>query len=383
VKNILVLNHTGWLGGAEICLLGYLERTRIPREKITCVLGRGGPLSGELAERGFATLSLSIPIPGLAHGFVEKISRYAGLVGAVSRIAGLVRERDIGLVYANSYRAALLLVPLTGIAPRVRIVTHVRDRIEGRLKRKLVMRASDRLIAISRFVEEGLGDAAGKRRNLAVIPTGVDTEAFRENGNVLAVRRELGIGADSFVFGMFCQVLPWKGVREFAEAAISLARERGDVSFLMTGDATFSGQERYFEDIKRRVRESGFEGRILFTGFRRDVARILSCVDAVVSASINEPLGQTLLQAMAVGKPVIATRSGGPLEIVVHGETGLLVEPGAVQDLARAMALLCTNRDDARRMGAKGRERFRERFLDMDEMARRIDDVLLGCLGKC
>lgn len=293
-----------------------------------------------------------------------------------------MREREIGLIYANSYRAALLCGPLKVLPRRVRIVTHVRDRIEGRLKRELVVRASERLIVISRYVEEGLPSGARGSGKISLIPTGVDTEIFRENGSGAVVRKELGIPPDSFVFGMFCQVLPWKGVREYVEAAARLAEAREDVSFLMVGDASFSGQNLYFEEITRSVRDRGLEGRIIFTGFRRDVEQFLSSADAVVSASLNEPLGQTLLQAMAVGKPVIAMRSGGPLEIVVHGETGLLVEPGAAEGLARAMELLCETREDARRMGRKGRERFRQHFLDMDEMARRIDDVILGCLGR-
>lgn len=381
IPNILVLNHTGWLGGAELCLLGYLKRTGIPHERITCVTGHLGPLHEELAALGLEAISLRIPIPGLSRDAAEKVRSYNGLARAIRRISRIVRQREIGLVYANSYRAALLWAPLSLVLPRTRLITHVRDRIEARIKREIVVRESDRLIAISRYVQGSLGSAARTAGKITLIPTGVDTGLFRENGSGRMLRREFGISPDSFLFGMFCQVLPWKGVREYIEAALRLAASREDVTFLMVGDASFSGQDSYFDAIRQLVSEHGLSGRIIFTGFRKDIERFLSSVDVVVSASTNEPLGQTLLQAMAMGKPVIAARSGGPLEIVVHEETGLFFEPGDSPGLVHAMLWLCENREEALRMGKKGRERFSEHFLDMDEMTRRLDEVILGCLG--
>ena len=190
----------------------------------------------------------------------------------------------------------------------------------------------------------------------------------------------MGISEDSFVFGMFCQVLPWKGVREYIEASIDTVRTCGGVFCIMVGDDSFSEQSDYFNRVKQLAEESGLTDRIIFTGFKKDVQRYISCSDVVVSASIEEPLGQTLLQAMAMAKPVIATRSGGPVEIVVDGETGLLVEPADPSSLSRAMVWMKNNHDEAVKMGTTGEERFSRFFLNTQQMAEKIDAVLLSVM---
>jgi glycosyltransferase involved in cell wall biosynthesis len=149
----------------------------------------------------------------------------------------------------------------------------------------------------------------------------------------------------------------------------------------MVGDDTFSEETLYFTEVKRSVIESGLDARIIFTGFKKDIESYISCVDVVVSTSFGEPLGQTLLQAMVMGKPVIAIRSGGPLEIVASGETGLLVEPADISSLSEAMKKLYNNRETAIRMGSRGKARFSEHFLTAGEMTEKIDGVLLENTG--
>jgi len=292
-------------------------------------------------------------------------------------LAGTVRKKKIRLLYANNHRSGLILAGLKMICPGTRLVVHVRDRIDGVFKMKLLAGTSDRLIVISRYVArvfEINEAAAGK---VTRIPSGVDTDIFRENPDCSQTRAELGIPGGSFVFGLFSQVLPWKGIMEYIEACIMTAGTCSEAFFIMVGDDTFSEETSYFTGVKRRVQESEYRDRILFTGFKKNVHSYMTCADVVVSTSFGEPLGQTLLQAMAMSKPVIATRSGGPVEIVAHGETGLLVEPADVSSLSEAMITLYNNREEAVRMGSRGKVRFSEQFLTATEMAERIDEVLL------
>lgn len=372
---ILLFNHTGWLGGAELSLLRYLECTRIPRKRFLCIADREGPLCSELAARGYDRIPLDIPVPGLENDLADRIGSWVALAGVQRKLARIIGEERIDLMYANSHRGALILAPLRLLFPGIGMITHVRDRIPGGFKRNLVLRSSTQLIVISNFVRSFLEPIGSESVN--VIPSGVDTDRFRANGGSGGVRHGLSIPPRAFVFGMFCQVLPWKGVREYVEAALIIISRCEDVYAMMLGDDSFSRQRRYFEDIKRRVRKAGMEHRILFPGFRQDVERYFADVDVVVSASREEPLGQTILQAMAMQKPVIAVRSGGPAEIVEHEKTGLLVDSRLPQDLAEAMQRLYDDREKGIAMGRAGKARFIERYLDTAGMARAIDRILL------
>lgn len=377
MENILILNHTGWLGGAELSLLRYLERTKIPREKILCVANRSGPLLGEIKRLGYRIHPLSIPVPGLQKSPWKKASSWVRLSWTILELAAIVKKHDIGILYANSHRSAFPLLVLRTIFPGLRLVTHVRDRIDGNLKRNMVVSKTDKIIAISDYVALNLGIDITGNGKLKKIPSGIDAGKLEDTAGREEVIRELGIPQGSFVFGMFCQVLPWKGVREYIEASLETIRNCEHAYSIMVGDDSFSGQTGYFREVKRKVKEGGMDGRIHFTGFKRDVERYLSCVDVVVSASLEEPLGQTLLQAMAMGKPVIATKSGGPLEIVSDSETGLLVEPGDITALGEAMNWFYQHQDEAKKMGERGKERFYRLFLTAGEMAEKIDEVLI------
>jgi len=363
-------------------MLRFLERTSIPRERITCAVSSEGPLSEEIVKLGYGVYSARIPIPGLEKNIIDKIVSWVGLIRYCFGLAGTVRKKKIELLYANNHRSGFILAALKKFCPGTRLVVHIRDRIDGVLKTKVLVGASDRLIVISQYVTQGLGIDSSRAGLVTRIPSGVDTDIFRYNQKDSRIRKTLGIPEGSFVFGLFCQVLPWKGIREYIEACIITAGPCPEAFFIMVGDDSFSEETSYFTEVKRRVIESELEGRIIFTGFKKDVENYISCVDVVVSTSFGEPLGQTLLQAMVLGKPVIATRSGGPLEIVADGETGLLVEPADISSLSEAMKKLYNNRETAVRMGSRGKARFSEHFLTAGEMTAKIDGVLLENPGS-
>jgi len=153
-----------------------------------------------------------------------------------------------------------------------------------------------------------------------------------------------------------------KGVEDFLDAAARVAHQVPDAHFLIIGDAASAGRGGYRRELETRAAELGLSQRIVFTGFRMDVPRLLSQVAVSVLPSLSEGLSNTLLESMAAGVPVVATRVGGNPEVVEHGGTGWLVPPRDPDALGLAIASILQSPDRAASFGARARERVAEHF---------------------
>jgi glycosyltransferase involved in cell wall biosynthesis len=202
---------------------------------------------------------------------------------------------------------------------------------------------------------------------------GIEPGRFATGGGA-AVRREFGIPDGAPLVGIVGHIQEWKGQLVVAEAVARARRDVPELRCLVVGGIHKFGIE-YGERLKARVAAPDLAGHVVLTGSRRDVAACFDAMDVAIHASTREPFGRVLLEAMAVGRPVVAPREGGPVEIVADGETGLLVAPRDPEALARAIVGLV--RDPARRaaMGRAARARVAAVF-DIHEHARRIESVL-------
>jgi glycosyltransferase involved in cell wall biosynthesis len=131
---------------------------------------------------------------------------------------------------------------------------------------------------------------------------------------------------------------------------------------VLVGDALF-GETAYVETLRVRARQPDITGRVHFLGFRQDIPGLMKSMDLIVHTSTSpEPFGLVIVEAMLAGKPVIATRGGGAVEIVSDGTNGLLVSPGSVPELRAAIERLLGDRALANRLGQAGRSRAEEAF---------------------
>ena len=178
-----------------------------------------------------------------------------------------------------------------------------------------------------------------------------------------------------------------KGLDDFLEAAAALAARHPEVRYLIVGDrlavkdGTVVKEDAYRASLEGLARRLGIADRVVFTGFRLDIPQILQEVAVSVLPSLSEGLSNFLLESMAAGVPVVATRVGGSPEAVGDGETGLLVPTRNAAALARAIDALLTDRDLARRMGQAGRRRMEERF-SLEAMARATERLYSSLLGR-
>jgi glycosyltransferase involved in cell wall biosynthesis len=216
------------------------------------------------------------------------------------------------------------------------------------------VRFSDRVVAVSHAVGAYLRDERHvPQEKIAVIPYGVDLTRYNPDPNE-KLRKELGFSRRDVLVGMVGRLEPDKGHDILIEAASRLKR-RG-VHFALAGQGSLEPL------LKEQVRSLGLEDQFTLLGFRSDIQEVLKLFDIVTLPSLHEGLPNAILEAMAVGKPVVATDVGGIGEAVVHQETGLLIRPGSVESLEKGLSALIDDASLRKAMGEAGRLRMEEVF---------------------
>jgi glycosyltransferase involved in cell wall biosynthesis len=173
----------------------------------------------------------------------------------------------------------------------------------------------------------------------------------------------------------------WKGQEVVVRALIDVVKRYRDIVCLFVGDAT-PGDIPYKQRLESLVAEHGLEKNVRFTGFQKTPADYLNLMSIVLHASVDpEPYGMVVLEAMALKKPVIASRAGGPTEVVVDGKTGFTYPPGDAAGLATRLVSLLDNPAEAAAMGQRGYQRLVADF-SQDGYMRLIQDAYARALAE-
>jgi len=206
---------------------------------------------------------------------------------------------------------------------------------------------------------------ASTRSRTTTITNGVDLAMFpaKDGGTQAAskLREQLGIGKTESVIGIVGRIVREKGYREFLDMAVSVSNNHR-TKFLIIGDTLQSDRDQFGKLFRALVMQSGLADRFIFTGHTDQVADYLQILDIFTLPSYREGFPRSILEAMAVGLPVVATNIRGCRESVVNGQTGLLVPPGDSKALADAVEQLLLHPDTAISMGLAGRHRVVERY---------------------
>jgi glycosyltransferase involved in cell wall biosynthesis len=213
------------------------------------------------------------------------------------------------------------------------------------------------VIAISERVADQCRRMEGWRgEQVHPVLYGCDDHATDRGRARAEVLRELGLAADTLLLGTVARLIPWKGHRYAVEAMAEVAPRVPRARWLFVGD----GPER--ASLERQVADAGLAERVLFLGYRTDIARLMAAFDLLVHPTLGEGFGLIQLEAMLQGTPIVATRTGAIPEVVVDGQTGLLVPPASAGGLAGAVARLAEDEGLRLRFGAAGRGRFEREF---------------------
>lgn len=367
---VLFVNHTAKSGGGEVALrllIRHLDRSRVCHQLL---LFEDGPIAESLRkDTKVSIFPLSDDIRDARKDTVGSV-RLTNLYKLwtipffVVRLSALIRRLGVDVVHTNSLKADIL----GGLAARLagkRVVWHVRDRIADdylpartvHIFRWLARVIPHAVIANSQATLDTLHLPQSERKK------GPRTAVVVHDGFDFA---DLPIGSHpqsaGLVVGLIGRISPWKGQDVFLRAIQQIHAEFPNVRFQVVGSALF-GETAYAAQVQRLSTELGLDRCVEFCGFVRDVQKHIAGLDVVVHAStIPEPFGQVIIEGMAAGKPVIATRGGGPNEIVIDGVSGVLIPMNDVDALASAMRKLLSDADLRERLGAGGRQRVQEAF---------------------
>ena len=222
------------------------------------------------------------------------------------------------------------------------------------------------LININRFPHD----------KIVSIPTGVDLDVFCPRPVTNELRSKFGISKEGKVIGTIAALRSWKGHDYLLEAAKILIEKRKDIKFVIAGAGP-----RY-NHLVEKAKSMGITNHVLFLGYRDDIPDILSMLDVVVLPSYaNEGVPQSILQAMAMGKPVVASSAGSIPEVVHDKETGILVEPKNANALAERIVFMLDNYDFARKVAANARKLIETKY-SLRHMVSGIEEIYNDLMQK-
>jgi glycosyltransferase involved in cell wall biosynthesis len=346
-----------YLGGTERQVMNLT--TGLDRSRFDVHMGCHGKVGALLEE----ATSRGIPVEEYAIKSLYNL----GAMYARLRLARYLREHAIEIVHSYGFYSNLFAIPAARLAGAPVVIASIRDCGEAltpaqRRAQRMFCRMADCVLANAEGVRRWLVSEGYPVRKIQVIRNGIVrpmTVAVEERSKL---RQELGLAPNTRLIAVCSRLTPMKGIEHFLDAASVVGRRRPDVRFLIIGGPSHIGNGGYKSELERYAASLGLEKRVIFTGFRTDVAKMLPEIDISVLPSLSEGLSNSLLEAMAAGVPVIATRVGGTPEAVEDGNTGLLVPPADLGALIRAMTFLLDNPQSMRRMGEEGRRRVLSRF---------------------
>jgi len=346
---------SGDVAGGQLVALRLAQAARDRGDRALFVSPASGPFLDRAAAEGFETHLVDV-------GRLHRVAK-------VRTLARLLHERHVDLLHTHTLAAANVLGRLAAGRASVPIVSHLHIENTFRPATKLLLRRADNitarrcaaLVAVSEDTKRAY-ERQGYPRRIEVVYNGVELDGASPGG----LRAELGIPEDAPLVGEVARLCEVKGQRELIEAVAKLPDLR---AVFVGADLEHGGA--YERELEQRAERLGVRDRVVFAGRREDVGRVLGELDVLALPSWTEGLPLVVLEAMAQRRAVVATPVGGTPEVVVDGETGLLVPPRDPDALAGALRRLLADAALRTRMGEAGYERVRTRF-SADAMTRRV-----------
>jgi glycosyltransferase involved in cell wall biosynthesis len=379
--NILFLDQSGHLGGAELSLADVAESHR---DRCLVGLFADGPFRAHLEKR-------SIPNTVLVHntiqikrssGWIHSLSQTYFLLPCILQVAKLARSYD--LIYANTQKALVI----GGLASRLAcrpLVYHLRDILSAEhfstanrfIAIKIANYCASLVLANSEATRSAFIAAGGQPNITQVVYNGFIPEQYQiDADSTNQLKHQLGLKDDQFIVGHFSRLSPWKGQHVLLKA---LAKCPEQIVTLLIGDALF-GEQEYVQQLQQQVIDLGLENRVHFLGFRSDVPQLMAVCDLIAHTSIApEPFGRVIVEGMLCDRPVIATRAGGATELIESGKTGWMCTPNDADQLA-AKILYCYHHPcQTAAIAHEGKRQASQRFnlqFTNQVIAQHLDSVL-------
>ena len=280
------------------------------------------------------------------------------------RLIRYIKTHRIRVVHSFGFYANVFAIPAARLSGAELVIASIRDTGDHltwlqKAMQKWACRAAHHVLVNALAVRTVLVEQGYDPARITVIRNGIEVLKFKDRQGAGVVRAPLGIPDQAPLIAVFARLNPLKGLEFFLEAAAMLSRQFEDARFLIVGDSI---SREYRDELEGKAAALGLGTRIFFTGFRTDIPELLGEVSVLVLPSLAEGLSNVILEGMAAGVSVVATRVGGNPEMIEDGVSGLLVPPRDSAALAAAIGSLIA--DPARResMGRAGRKQVVECF---------------------
>jgi glycosyltransferase involved in cell wall biosynthesis len=305
---------------------------------------------------------------GIKYMFIPELVRNIHLINdlkALFKIFIFLRKEKVDIVHTHTSKAGLL-GRLAAKAAGVPIIIHtphghVFFGYFGLLKtkifillEKLASRITDKVVALTnREKEDYIVFRIAHGDKLITICSGVELNKYKELSyfEKQNCKKELQIPNNSLIVGTAGRLVSVKGPEFLIDAAKNIISRHPDTFFLFAGDGYLR------QDLEKKALDMDIKDNIIFLGWRNDIARIISIYDVFVLPSLNEGMGRVLVEAMALGKPIVASDVGGIPDLVTHQTNGFLVSPKSPKELAEYIQILLEDRKKREEMGLAGKER--------------------------
>jgi len=390
---VLYVNHTSATSGGERSLLDLLGG--LPYAVSPVVACPPGPLADAVRGLGVEWRRLPAIDASLRLHPLHTPAGVARLAAGAVIVAHLAHRVRADLVHGNSVRSGLIasFAAHLGAPP---VVVHVRDCLPPGRVSTLTLRAiaggASAVLANSQYTRAGvLRAVAARQATVRVVYSPVDTARFDpDRFDPSEARARLGLPRTAPVLAVVAQMTPWKGQDDAVRILAQVKRKHPDARLLLVGSTTFASRatrydnQAYVRRLHALIASQGVRGEVVLLGERDDVPAVLRAVDLLLVPSWEEPFGRTVVEAMAMNVPVVATSVGGPAEIVRAGVDGLLLEPRRPERWAEAAESLLDQPDRLARMGQSARVRVLDRFslsAHVDAVLAAYRDVAAGAGG--
>ena len=279
------------------------------------------------------------------------------LIESAIRLAAVIRRESPDVVHAHNPAAAVAAALARLLAGRrsTAIVATFHGLVEGETRRAVrpLVLAADVVVGIGPSASQELADAGFPRDRLLTVPNAVTAAVTRSRADV---RRELGIADDAELLVTVGRYTIEKGQTLLIEAVARLAPRRPRLRALIVGLGPLENE------LRESASRLGLGGIVQITGPRADAVDVIAAADVVVSTSIREGLGLTLLEALTVGTPVVASSVGGIPDVLDHGAAGLLFPSGDAEALVAALERALDDAELRERLLAEGRRHVAQNF---------------------
>lgn len=310
------------------------------------------------------------------------------------RLAQDMRRNGVQVFQSYNFYSNVFAVPAARMAGVPVVIASVRDTGMNLTPSRMfvhrqVFRLADCILVNAEAIRQWLIEQGANGEKITVIHNGLDLARFARPANGAAIRQELKLPEEAPLVLLLARLTPQKGIETFLEAAAGVNRRFPEARFLIVGDlyensqGNFEREGSYMESLRSLAARLGIGERVIFTGFRSDIPELLSQVAVSVLPSINgEGLPNAIMESMAAGVPVVATRVGGSAEVVgENGDAGLLVAPKDPRALGTAITSILEDRELAHRLGHAARLRMREHF-SLERMVHKTESLYGDLLDK-